>query len=78
LRHDSNSSGQNYGESYGTGDTIGIFFDMIEGELSFSKNDKYFGTAYKLPEFCTGEFFPAVSVLNKDDGFQIELPIPED
>lgn len=78
LRHNSNSSGPAYGESYGAGDTIGIFFDMIEGELSFSKNEKYFGTAYKLPEFCEGEFYPAVCVLNKDDAFRINLPIPED
>ena len=46
LRHNSNGSGPNYGEPYGQGDTIGVYLDMIKGELSFSKNGKHFGVAY--------------------------------
>jgi hypothetical protein len=51
LRHASNSNGAAYGEAFGQGDVIGIFLDMIEGTLSFSKNGSWYGTAFTAPDF---------------------------
>mmetsp|Transcript_24082 Transcript_24082/g.27273 ORF Transcript_24082/g.27273 Transcript_24082/m.27273 type:complete len:179 (+) Transcript_24082:194-730(+) len=78
LRNNSNGSGPNYGENFGQGDTIGVFLDTIDGILGFTKNGKYFGTAYQSQEFAEGEIYPACACLSKDDCCQLITPIPED
>lgn len=47
LRHNSNSTGPKYGTSLNTGDLIGVGLDMIEGTLTFYKNNASWGVAFK-------------------------------
>eukprot|EP00349_Pseudokeronopsis_sp_Brazil_P004936 CAMPEP_0202959408 /NCGR_PEP_ID=MMETSP1396-20130829/3596_1 /ASSEMBLY_ACC=CAM_ASM_000872 /TAXON_ID= /ORGANISM="Pseudokeronopsis sp., Strain Brazil" /LENGTH=99 /DNA_ID=CAMNT_0049677945 /DNA_START=183 /DNA_END=482 /DNA_ORIENTATION=+ len=47
LRHNSNSNGQKYGAKLETGDVVGVLVDMVEGTLSFMKNGRYMGVAFK-------------------------------
>ena len=47
LRHNSGGDGIQYGESFGVGNVIGIYLDLIEGKLFFSKDGKHFPVAYE-------------------------------
>lgn len=57
---------------------IGVYVDLIEGMLFFSKNDRVFGIAYKSKELLKQELYPACCCLSKDDAFEILMPTPED
>ena len=67
------NSHTSYGDSFGTGDVIGVALDLDNGKIWFSKNevwqaggDPVAGTnpAY---ENISGEFFPTLSLYNSSD-----------
>lgn len=60
-----------YGETFSTGDFIGISLDFHRGTLSFSRNGKSLGVAFD--KMC-GELYPAVAFYNT--GQELEI-IPE-
>lgn len=47
LRHNSKGDGPKYGDIFRGKDTIGVYIDLIEGIIFFSKNGKIFGDAFK-------------------------------
>jgi hypothetical protein len=46
--------------------------------LSFSKNGRNWGLAFKDDELKKGEFFPAVAPIYCGDSYTIRRPTPED
>ena len=78
LRHNSGGDGPQYGEAYTANDTVGVYVDLVNGELFFSKNGKVFGTAYKNEEFLKNELYPACCCLTKGESFELLSPMPED
>lgn len=57
---------------------IGVTVDMIVGTISFQKNGKDWGVAFKSEEFTRGSLFPAVAPIYVKDEYTIKLPHPED
>ncbi|CAB4064020.1 DDX1 [Lepeophtheirus salmonis] len=56
-----------YGESYGKASVIGCFLDLNNGDISFSKDGKHLGTAFKISQDQKREaFFPTVSLKNSE------------
>lgn len=54
-----------YGEEYRSEDVIGCFLDLDDRAVSYSKNGKFMGKAYSIPETMVGSvLFPAVLVQN--------------
>ena len=51
---------------------------IYQGTLSFSKNGKDFGIAYKEEAFKRGEFFAAVAPIYTGDSFELVQPQLED
>ena len=51
LRHKSGGDGPKYGESFKEGNVIGVYVDLIDGILFFSKDGKVFPPAYTNKEF---------------------------
>lgn len=47
TRHNSNSTGPNYGTQLTPGDIIGVALDMVEGTVSFYRNESCWGVAFK-------------------------------
>lgn len=47
TRHNSNSTGPNYGTQLTPGDIIGVALDMVEGTLSYYRNADCWGVAFK-------------------------------
>lgn len=45
-----------------------LFFRSLQGEVSFSKNGKELGVAFKLPSGVRGPFFPAVALKSAQVG----------
>jgi len=58
----------------GVGDVVTVLFDTIEGTLSFSKNGKNFGVAFKDEAFLQDEFFAAVAPIYTGDSFELVQP----
>jgi hypothetical protein len=46
TRHNSNSTGPNYGTQLASGDIIGVALDMVEGSLTYYCNEKCWGVAF--------------------------------
>ena len=46
--------------------------------MSFSKNGRPFGVAFKDEELKKGELFPAVAPIYTGDSYTIKRPTPED
>ncbi|XP_077337265.1 heterogeneous nuclear ribonucleoprotein U-like protein 1 isoform X2 [Lithobates pipiens] len=64
-----NSKFENYGETFGENDVIGCFIDFEtrgDVEISFSKNGRHLGTAFRLPRNTIGSqaLFPHILVKN--------------
>ncbi|TNV76303.1 hypothetical protein FGO68_gene7058 [Halteria grandinella] len=78
LRHNSNSTGDKYGKSFYTGDIVGVYLDMIEGTLAFSRNGVYWGVAFTSEEFKKGVFYPAVAPIYQNDTVITMNPPRED
>lgn len=47
TRHNSNSTGPNFGSQLTSGDIIGVALDMVEGTLGYYRNEQYWGIAFK-------------------------------
>lgn len=47
TRHNSNSTGPNYGTQLASGDIIGVALDMVEGTLTYYRNETCWGIAFK-------------------------------
>lgn len=63
------SLASNYAESFGKGDIIGVLLDLDkEGSLSFFKNEKYMGIAFKNIQ---GPVCPAVTIYHPSDKVRI-------
>lgn len=66
----SHSSFEAYGEKYIKGDTIGCYLDLDGGVVSYSKNGKFLGEAFKIPQHLKGlPLYPAVVVKNAEMDF---------
>jgi alpha-tubulin suppressor-like RCC1 family protein len=59
-----------YGDTFGSGDVIGVTLDLDIGTLSFSKNGKSFGVAF---DKIYGEIFPAVAFYNVGQELEIVM-----
>ena len=46
TRHGSNSTGPQYGSQLTAGDIIGVAIDMVDGTLSFFRNQQSWGVAF--------------------------------
>jgi hypothetical protein len=54
TRHNSNSTGPNYGSQLASGDIIGIALDMVEGTLVYYRNGQSWGIAFRDDELKKG------------------------
>ena len=71
-------TGPNYGESFKEGDMVGVYVDLVNSKIFFSKNGKVFGTAYDTKDFLQGEIYPACCCLSKDESYELQMSQPED
>lgn len=81
LRHGSKTSGLKYGETYRGNkdqDVIGVYVDLVDGKLFYSKNGKIFKTAFSGTEFLNTDFYAACCCLTQYESFELVLPSPED
>lgn len=51
---------------------------MIQGTLSFSKNGRDWGVAFKDEQLKQGELYAAVAPIYSGDSYSITRPTPED
>lgn len=78
IRHNSKGSGAVYGEKFGQGDTIGVYVDLQEGKLIFSKNDKVFSPVFEGLIDTDRQYLAAACCLAKDESFELLEPSSED
>lgn len=78
MRHNNGGAGESYGGTYTQGDTIGVYVDLIEGTLFFSKNGYVHRIAFKTDKLLKCELYPACCCLSKGDEFKFLMPSPED
>jgi len=78
LRHSSNSTGTKYGTPFKENDIIGVYLDMIEGTLSFSKNGKLLGEAFKNDDLKKGDLVAAVAPFSTGDIVTLNMAVLED
>lgn len=65
-----NKQFDDYGEAFGMHDVIGCFLDLNKMEISFTKNGKNLGLAFKVPDSLRNEtFYPAVVLKNAEMSF---------
>lgn len=63
AKKSNNGKFDSYGETFGAGDVISVFLDLDERSISYAKNGKDFGIAFKLPESMQNSiFYPAFAV----------------
>lgn len=56
-----------YGEAFGLNDVIGVFLDLDNFTISFSKNGKLLGEAFSIPKEIRGHaFYPATVLKNAE------------
>ena len=79
LRHNSKGTGIAYGEKFKQDDTIGVYVDLVDGVLFYSKNDKVFEkNAFEGASLRDITFYPAVCCLSKNEMFELLEPQMED
>lgn len=62
-----NKQFDDYGESFGINDVIGNLLDLQRGEISYSKNGKNLGVAFRIPDHLKNEvFYPAIVLKNAE------------
>ena len=62
-----NKQFDDYGEAFGIHDTVGCLLDLQKGEISFSKNGKNLGVAFKLNDQMKQEtFYPSLVLKNAE------------
>ena len=56
---------ENYGTTFGEkGDIIGCMIDLDSGEISFAKNGKHLGVAFRIPETKSNPIYPTLCTKN--------------
>ncbi|XP_065581401.1 ATP-dependent RNA helicase Ddx1-like isoform X2 [Artemia franciscana] len=56
-----------YGEPFGMMDVIGLYLNLDDGEISFSKNGQDFGVAFKIPKpISINVFYPTICLKNAE------------
>jgi len=75
TRHNSNSTGPNYGTQLANGDIIGVALDMVEGTLGYYRNQAYWGVAFKDDELKNGDMVAAISPIYNNDTFTLRSMI---
>ena len=78
LRHNSGGDGPIYGETFGGGNVIGVYLDMVEGRLFFSKDGRVFPVAYEGSVLLQTKLYPACSLYLETESFRLLPPVPED
>ena len=79
LRHASKGHGPSYGDKFKQDDVIGVYVDLAEGLLFFSKNGKIFDkNAYEGSALLNKSFYPAACCLSKNEMFEFIEPAAED
>jgi ATP-dependent RNA helicase DDX1 len=68
-----NSTFEDYGEKYTTGDTIGCLLDLTAGEICYTKNGHSLGVAFRINPSPETVFFPALLL----KGTSVELNFGE-
>ncbi|XP_058832417.1 ATP-dependent RNA helicase Ddx1-like [Topomyia yanbarensis] len=73
-----------YGDAFGKMDVIGCLLDLDKGEISYTKNGKALGLAFRITDsnLRNAKFFPAVVVKNSEMAFNFgetdfKYPVPE-
>ena len=62
-----NSQFDDYGEKFGKNDTLGCYLDLCSKEISYSKNGKDLGIAFRIDKDLIGSpFFPACTIKNAE------------
>lgn len=65
-----NKQFDDYGEAFGMNDVIGCMLDIGRGEISYSKNGKNLGVAFRIQDQMKNEtFYPAVVLKNAEMEF---------
>ena len=65
-----NSQFDEYGEKFGKNDTLGCYLDLLSKEISYSKNGKDLGIAFRIDKDLIGcPFFPACTIKNAELSF---------
>jgi ATP-dependent RNA helicase DDX1 len=65
-----NKQFDDYGEAFGINDVIGCLIDLQRGEISFTKNGKNLGVAFKIHDQQRNDaFYPAVVLKNAEMQF---------
>jgi ATP-dependent RNA helicase DDX1 len=65
-----NKAFEDYGEAFGIHDCIGCLIDLTKGEISYTKNGKNLGVAFRIQDQMKNEtFFPAVVLKNAEMQF---------
>lgn len=68
---------QDYGESFGLGDTIGCWLDFDSGQIGYTKNGAQLGSAFSIPQALRGRpLFPAISLKNAEIALNFGGNIP--
>mgnify|MGYP003913597945 CR=1 FL=1 len=81
LRNGSKTTGAKYGECFrGTKDqdVVGVYVDLIDGKIFFSKNGIIYRAAFQGPHILANDMYAACCCLTKDESFELLLPQPED
>jgi hypothetical protein len=78
LRHNSNSTGPKYGTALANNDIVGVALDMVEGTLSFYRNNECWGVAYKDPELKKGQLVASCAPIYVHDQFTLRSMVKED
>lgn len=78
LRHNSGGDGPKYGVAYSENSIVGVYVDLVEGKLFFSKDGRMMPIAYEDKAFLSMELYPAVSCFQPGESFQLIMPMPED
>ena len=79
LRHASKGSGVLYGDKFRQDDVIGVYVDLVDGILFFSKNgDIFTKNAFQGTALLSNKFYPAAACLSRNEMFELIEPQAED
>ena len=66
------AAGSAYGPTFGLGDIVGAGLNLISGEIFFTKNGVWLGTAFKTTN-VTSPLFPTVGIHSKGESVKVNL-----
>ena len=70
-----------YGETFRGNkdqDVIGVYVDLIDGKVFYSKNGEVFKTAFSGLDLLMGDFYAACCCLTELESFELVMPRAED